>query len=101
MAGLERRPARGSGLWLFVRREDPAQVMDSIPFRKLAPRQCLGRGVWEGILLLVMPKLATPQGIDYDMTGARLRAICSACPALTPPDAKSDGTEKVRSRSGI
>ena len=55
-----------SGLWLFVRGEDSAHVVDRIPFRELAPRQRLGRSVREGILLLVVPKLATPRGIHDD-----------------------------------
>ena len=53
-------------MWLFVRWEDAAHVVNRISLRELAPRESLGRGVRERILLLVAPQLAMPRRVHDD-----------------------------------
>ena len=89
-----------AGCGCSSRREDPAQVMNGITLREFAPRQSLGGGVGEGILLLVVPRLATPRRIDDDRRSAESHLL-RLSRIVIPPDAKSDGTEKVKSRSGM
>lgn len=74
-------------------------MMHGVTLWKLAPGQRLGRSVGYKVPVLVVTRLAAPRRVDYH--GARLSAICSACPALIPPEAKSDRTEKVKSKSGM